>query len=278
MAVTISAVGSSVTLSKYLKIWCLSLNLNHGYCYKIYRILLLLLTIFLCYAGVYYKLENCAFSTVILRYVDLFLYQIRFSLNMIDLAFPLYAGSHLLQLTEFLDATETSHKKTILCHTILNYCFIICQFMLQVIASCYRNKYCSFFCLFPYLTSYALMTSGFYRCSCVLVLLKKRAIEISQDLFRKLEKVDIVESLVVNIRQVDELLEAVYAFGRCFGIQLALQLVNFEGMVVYNVVMVKKVPAGVPLLVDMLVVETMLLSGVSYEIIVCVTISLKCSL
>lgn len=267
MAISINANGSSVTLSKYLKILCLSLKQENGYLYKIYSTVVLLVTAFLYVAGIYFKLSECILRPVVLRYLDLFLHQIRFTLNVIDLILPLFAGKSLLQLTEVIDTTTTSQKKTIFYHTLLNYCFIICQLIFQVISTCYFNKTCTILCFLPYLTNYSLMTAGFLRCICVLVLLKRRIFEVSGDLSKKLIKIVVGDSLIVNIRQVDELLEGIHAFGKCFGIQIALQFMNFEGMVISNVVLVKKVSEGVPLYVYLLLMETILVSGVGWDLL-----------
>lgn len=267
MAVTVSATGSSLTLSKYLKVFGLSLQHNSGFLYKTYRIFLLFATTFLYIAGVYFKLEECVVRIVILRYVDLFLHNIRYALNAIDLILPLFAKHNLLYLTELLDATKTSHKKTIFSQAILNYCFIIFQLLLHVASVCYGRSSCNILCMLPYFISYTLMTLGSFRCLCVLILLKRRVCEVSQDLTKKLAKIGVTDNLSVNIRQVDELLRGIHAFGRCFGIQLALQFVNLEGVVVHNVVMVKKTPAGIPLLVDLLLTQTTFVSGVCYEIL-----------
>lgn len=263
MAVTVSEISSSLTLSRYLKVFSLSLKHDSRDLWKTYRTIMLFITVFLYVAGLYFKLEDCAGNIVILRYVDLFLHQIRFILNVIDVILPLFARDNLSHLIELLDSTKGSHKKTILFHALLNYCLIIFQLVSYVISLCSISRQCIIVCMVPYFTSYTLMIIGFFRCTCVLILLKHRVIEVSDDLSRKLLKISATDTLTISIKQVDELLRGIHAFGRCFGIQLALQFVGFEGVVVQNVVMVKKVPVGVPFVVNLPLMETTLVSGVS---------------
>lgn len=256
MAVTVNANGSSITLNKCLKIFSLSFEQNSNYFYKIYRILILFVTTFIYVAGVYFKLEECTISTVILRYIDLFLHQIRYILNVIDIILPLFARDYLLYLTELLDASEISYKKTIFAHAFLNYCLIIFQMALYISSVCYKSNYCNILCMLPNCISNTLLCVGSFRCLCILILLKQRVVEVSEDLNKKL-----TENISVHLRQVDELLRGVHAFGRCFGIQLALQFVNLEGVVVYDVVMVKKVPVVIPLNLHLLLAGTTFISG-----------------
>lgn len=260
MAVTVSASGSSQTLNKCLKPFALSLKLDHGCFYTTYKILVLLITTVFYAAGMYFKLEDCAVPTVILRYLDLLLVQTRFLLNAVDLVLPFLAKDNIEELTELLDTINTSHKKVIISHALLNYCFIIIQLLFYGLSMCYYQEYCNPYCLLPHFISYTLMTVGFFRCFCVLYLLKQRVFEVSQDLSKKL---GVTES--VNVKQVDEVLGGIHAYGRCFGIQLALQFVDFESVVVENVILLKRVLVDLPLTVYLLMLQRTISAAVSWE-------------
>lgn len=264
MAVTVKSFnGSSLMLSKFLKPFALSLNLDHGCFYTSYKIIVVLLMTISYIAGMYFKLEDCALTTVILRYLDLLLVQTRFMLNAIDLTLPFLAKDNISVLTELLDTTNTSHKKVILSHALLNYCFIIIQLLFYGFSMCNYQEFCNPYCLLPHFISYTLTTVGFFRCYCILYLLKQRVFEVSQDLSNKLSKIGVTES--VNVIQVDEILGGIQAYGRCFGIQLALQFVDFESVVVENVVLLKKVLVDLPLAVYLLMLQRTISAAVSWE-------------
>lgn len=266
MAVTVNSNGSSTTLSNCLKIFALPLKMNCGLLYYVYKILIVLFMVILYAGGIYFKLENCAITIIILRYLDLFLSHTTFMLNMVDMVLPLFAKQSIFELLEILDSTKTSRRKTILFHAILNYYFIIIQLIFYSIVMCNHLEFCSVYCLFPHFFSYTLSTIGFFRCFCVLLLLKQRLFEVSENLSKKLAKITATESMSGCVKQMDEILGGIHAYGRCFGIQLALQFVIFESVVVQNVVTLKKVSFHLPLSVYILMMQRAFSSAVSVQV------------
>lgn len=263
MAVTVSSSSSFVTLNKCLNVLALSLNANSGLLYKIYTALIVFFTGVTHVIGTYFKLEHCAPNNVIMRYLDYLLYHLRFFAYYLDTSVRYFSAPDFSNLIELLDTLKTCQKKTILCHAILNCTVVFIQVLLFIDSSCSRLDHCQIGCLIPPILGCIVTTAGFFRCFCVLYLMKCRVCEVSEDLFKKLGKTGSGESLSLNTKQVDEVLGGMCAYGKYFGIQLAFQFVDLETVVVQNVVLVKRITMDLPLSVYMLITQRIFSSGVN---------------
>lgn len=260
MAVTVASSATFSTLSAFLKLFALSPRTDdRSSLYKTHQKLMLLTIIVTHVAGMVFEVQRCKHKSEILHYIYFFVLQIRFIATLVDNVLPFVGKKTLEELSEVLKALKASRTKTVLIHVLLNYSMVIVHVTFVIISMCYQLDLCTPSCLIPQVVSFVLGNSGFFRSFCLLLLLKQRVQEVSQDLRSALRK----NNKKINLKPVDEVLDAVHAFGRCFGIQLALQFMEFESVLVQDVVLLKKVDTVFPLSIYLLMAQRIFINAVS---------------